>query len=293
MKLPGPTRRSVFRTLFGALLATLLAVSAVSAGEPTWHSRPQDAEAKARETGRYILVDLYADWCGWCKVLERDVFATELFKGFAEDFVLLRVDVEDRGAGSRLQSTYEVSSLPTMLVLDAGGIQVGSLTGFFPASQYVERLRRAVQQYEASLQSFEQVRAKGDSAALRNLAETLHRRRDGKRAAALYDRLLAQDQTPTGRAMLLTMASDAQRLAGDLDRARTSADNAIALAKELQQPVLAEQAELLKAQIAQQAGDCDHAERSLVDFLRSHPKSPMRRQARDLLSSLRDTAACG
>lgn len=275
-------------------LGLLTLASTAAAEGPQWLDHPDTARSAAKASGHYILVDLYADWCGWCKVLEREVFTTEHFKTFAKDYVLLRVDVEDGGAGSQLQAEYEVASLPTMLILDADGIEVGSVSGFSPAARYVSRLNREVIQYEASLRHFDSVRASGDPKAMRSLAETLHRRRDGKRAAALYDRLLEGERTPEGRAMLLTMASDARRLGGDLERARANAEEAQTLATALDQPILAEQAELLKAQIAQEAGDCAHAKQSLEDFLRAHPKSPMRRQARDLLSTLRrDRSACG
>lgn len=286
-------RHRIALTARAALIGLLASAAALAAG-PQWLSSPQEAKSEARERGSYILVDLYADWCGWCKVLERDVFTTEQFRAFSKDFVLLRVDVEDRGEGSRLQAEYAVSNLPTMLVIDADGIEVGSLSGFFPAPSYVARLEDVVEGYEASLSQFERVRTEGDASALSRLAKVLHQRRDGKRASVLYDRLLGGEQAAPQRAMLLTMSSDAQRLAGDLSRAKKSAESAIDLARELEQPILVEQAELLKAQIAHESGDCVHAEESLVAFLRAHPKSPMRQQARTLLSSVRqDTTTCG
>lgn len=283
--------------LAGLALMALLGIAhptTASADESRWLNDPQEAKAKARARGSYILVDLYADWCGWCKVLEKDVFTTERFREFASDYVLLRVDVEDRAEGSRLQADYAVSNLPTMLVIDADGIEVGSVAGFFPADAYIARLERVVAHYEASLHEFERVRTEGDGPTLNRLANVLRQRRDGKRASVLYDRLLEHDLPPAERAMVLAMSSDAQRLAGELSRAKKSAESAIALATELEQPMLVENAELLKARIAHESGDCVHAEASLVAFLRAHPKSPMRQQARTLLSSVRqDTTTCG
>jgi len=276
------------------IMATLISAPSVqAAADSGWLDAPDEAKARAKEKGQYILVDLYADWCGWCKKLEREVFTSDAFRQYAERFVLLRVDVEDRGVGSKLQSDYRVSSLPTMLIIDGRGIEVGTVSGYFPTTGYIQALRRQIGRYEASLQHFEHVRGSDDLSTLRTLAEILHRRRDGERAAVIYDRMLSLDGTPHERLMLLTMAIDAHRIAGDFSRARKTASEATLLATNLEQPVLGEQVELLVAQIAQDTGDCDQAERSLQGFLRAHPKSPMRRQARQLLSELRNEAACG
>ncbi len=278
--------------LFGLVHSAALAAPA--GGDSAWLGHPDEAKAVAKKNSQYILVDLYADWCGWCKKLEHEVFTSDAFRDYAKDFVLLRVDVEDRGPGSKLQADYRVSSLPTMLILDSRGIEVGTVSGYFPTAGYIQALRRQIGRYEASLQHFEKARVSDDASTLRNLAELLHRRRDGERAAVIYDRLLSLDHTPHERLLMLTMAIDAQRIAGDYSRARKTAGEATELATSLEQPVLSEQVELLVAQIAQDTGDCDQAEQSLQTFLRAHPKSPMRRQARQLLSALRsDEAACG
>lgn len=302
MRTRGLPRRRFRHTarLLSALAGVLLlglsgspALASDTAGFSPWLSHPDEAKTSAKKGGQYILVDLYADWCGWCKKLEHEVFTSDAFRQFAKDFVLLRVDVEDRGVGSKLQADYRISSLPTMLVLDARGIEVGTVSGYFPTAGYIQALRRQIGRYEGSLKHFEQARSSGDLSALRNLAEVLHRRRDGERAAVIYDRMLSLDNTPHERLLVLTMAIDAQRIAGDFSRARRTAGEATELATSLEQPVLSEQVELLIAQIAQDTGDCDQAEQSLQTFLRAHPKSPMRRQARQLLSALRNEAACG
>jgi len=277
-----------------ALLMWAPSAAAAPTPGPLWQHDLAKVQAQARANGHFILVDLYAEWCGWCKTLERKVFSTSDFQAFAAHFELLRVDVEDGAVGSRMQGTYGVDSLPTLLILDAGGIQVGAVSGYLPLAQFIEAVRQEVARYEETLERFERLRAGGEPAALRALAETLHRRRDGGRAAVLYDHLLALERPEPERLLLLTMATDAQRLGGDLARARKTAAMAHALAARLDQPILAEQVELLEAQIAQDAGDCDHAEKSLKSFLSAHPQSPMRWQARDLLTALHEqTTTCG
>lgn len=202
-----PTRRNALLRSFAvaAGLAVVASLSPALAAPGNWAADPDEALERARQNGAYVLVDLYADWCGWCKVLEREVFTTDAFRQFSAGYELLRVDVEDGAEGSALQATYGVSSLPTMLILDGEGIKVGAVSGFFPTAQYIDNLSRQIIHYEASLAHFDQVRASGDLEALRGIAELLHRRRDGKRAQVLYDRMMALEPTAGERLLLLTM----------------------------------------------------------------------------------------
>ena len=74
-----------------ALLALLLGFAArsttVGAAPPAaegWLDDLAAARARAKSESKPILVDLWADWCTWCKRLERDVFSTPVFQQFAE-----------------------------------------------------------------------------------------------------------------------------------------------------------------------------------------------------------------
>ncbi len=277
--------QSNIRTLL--LVLTLVLATDVSADEFRWLNRVDDAVRQARTTDRLILVDLYADWCGWCKTLERDVFTTKTFRDFAKDYVLLRVDVEDRGEGSRLQVQYKVSSLPTMLIIDADQIHVGSVPGYSPAPAYVASLRAEVQRYRASLLYFEQAHTSPDPAVLEKLARTLHQRGDGARAVVLYRRLLEglRGGSPVMGQMQFLLA-DAERLAGDFAAAGSAVDRARTLAAQQSNAALQEEAELLAAQIAQDAGNCEQAESTLRRFIEAHPQSPRRLQAKKVLGAL-------
>lgn len=271
-----------------AVVLLLLAAAPAIGDELSWQGSVDVAMERAQAKNQYILVDLYADWCGWCKVLEREVFTAPAFADFAADKVLLRVDVEDGGEGSRLQSRYEVRSLPTMLILDPHGVQVGSVQGYAPTDKYVRSLSTEVARYEASLTAYEALQNGKDLAAIRSLAETLHRRGDGQRAVTLYRRLVeVVPETSIDRARLELRIADALRIAGDLSRAKETADQARGLAKTLADPLLIEQLDLLGAQIAQDAGDCDRAARSLESFLREHPSSARRRDASQALWMIR------
>ena len=85
-----------------------------------------DAELQlAREAGKPAVLDLYADWCVSCKVMERNVFPQpEVAAGF-EQFHLLRADVtlNDEEDQALLQA-YGLFGPPSMIFFAEDGREI-------------------------------------------------------------------------------------------------------------------------------------------------------------------------
>ncbi len=273
-----------------ALFAVPTASGAAVPGDGWLTSVDEALEVAARED-RLVLVDLYAEWCGWCKVLERDVLETPEFRQWAKDFVLLWVDVEDGGEGSELQARFGASSLPTTLVLAAndGGkaVRVGAVAGFHPTDRFVASLEAEIDAYGSLLELYEKVRQRSDVALQLRLAEDLHQRGDGHRAADLYERVLAAESGSDATAWLVYQAADARRLAGELAAAESHLERARTIARTLGDGELSERLDLLSFQLAEARGDCHEMKQTLEDFLANHPRSPHSRYARRTLAEIR------
>src|SRR5262249_48666040 len=73
--------------------------AAAPAAEPArtelrWFGWNQGA-AEAAASKRPILVDVYTDWCGWCKRMDRDVYSREDVRGYLKRyFVVVKLDAE-------------------------------------------------------------------------------------------------------------------------------------------------------------------------------------------------------
>ena len=70
------------RNIFSVVSVLLLvacgqreAASPAPSGPVAWQSNYQEAVSKAKAEKKIVMVDLYTDWCGWCKRLDRDVYA--------------------------------------------------------------------------------------------------------------------------------------------------------------------------------------------------------------------------
>jgi protein disulfide-isomerase len=96
-----------------------------------------------------------SDWCGWCIMLDKEIFSKPEFKEYAsKNLVLLELDfprnkrmpAETVAQNERLAIQYRISGFPTVLVFDSAGKQVGML-GYLPGGPQafiaqLERLRK-------------------------------------------------------------------------------------------------------------------------------------------------------
>lgn len=79
-------------------------------------------------SGKKVLVDFYADWCGPCKMLAPGL---EALASEHEEINVLKVNVDNLPA---LAAKYGISSIPTLLVILNGEIKNSAL-GYMAKSQ--------------------------------------------------------------------------------------------------------------------------------------------------------------
>ena len=101
--------------------------------EPAGAPEPQFAEvrglaqveaaiAAATRSGRPVMLDLYADWCIACKVMERQVFPDNAVASAMSQFTLLRADVTANSDEDRaLLAHFKLFGPPSMLLFDGAG----------------------------------------------------------------------------------------------------------------------------------------------------------------------------
>jgi thiol-disulfide isomerase/thioredoxin len=84
----------------------------------SWHTNWNQGFAQAKAQHKPVMVDFYAEWCGPCKWLEKEVYTQGAVIQEASHFVTIKIDV-DRNPD--LNQKYQVSSLPSIVFFDASG----------------------------------------------------------------------------------------------------------------------------------------------------------------------------
>lgn len=106
-----------------------------------------ELRALAVERDKLLFIDLYADWCGPCRTMERDVFSQkEIGDLFARHFVAAKFNV-DRETGRQLMQRYGKGAIPLYLVFDTEGNLLGRIEGAAPAGKFAAEVRRILDRH--------------------------------------------------------------------------------------------------------------------------------------------------
>ena len=97
-----------------------------------------------------VIVDFSAEWCGWCKKMDSDVFSRpEVSSRLAKEAATVRIDVDSktpltyRGkttTAGQLAGLVGVQGLPTLVVFDSRGNKLAELVGYVDAKYFLRFL---------------------------------------------------------------------------------------------------------------------------------------------------------
>ncbi len=99
---------------------------------------------KAKQDGKAVMLDFYADWCTACKEFEKYTFHTPEVELKLKDIVLLQADVtRSQPQDIELLNQMDVLGLPTIEFWNQQGERVPSarITGFMQAERFLQHLK--------------------------------------------------------------------------------------------------------------------------------------------------------
>lgn len=122
----------------------------LSAGEVKWLSFDAGFK-KVLEEKKPAVIDFYADWCTWCKVMDKKTFAdTSVAKELKKNFVCIRINPDKKDdkinyngkTFSNLQfgQALGVQGLPTLVFMDKSGQLITAMPGYIEASTFLNLL---------------------------------------------------------------------------------------------------------------------------------------------------------
>src|ERR1043166_165814 len=125
---------------------SVLLVARAFGAELQWHDDYDKALATAKSANKILMGDVYTDWCGWCKKLDRDVYANADVKAkLAKDFVPLKINPEKSKKNLELARSFGTRGYPHIVFLDASGKKISEIGGYVTADKFAQTLASLTQ----------------------------------------------------------------------------------------------------------------------------------------------------
>ncbi|MCC6726025.1 MAG: thioredoxin family protein [Saprospiraceae bacterium] len=144
------------------------------------HGTWKELKAMAAKENKLIFMDAYAEWCGPCKKMAKDVFTQkEVGEYFNAKFINVKMDME-KGEGIGLSNEFGIQAYPTLLFINSDGKVVHRAVGYH-TSDLLINLADAANDPKRNAGSITERYEKGDRSPdlLRNLAQTRYDAMDG------------------------------------------------------------------------------------------------------------------
>jgi thioredoxin-related protein len=271
------------RIIVAAALALTLAPQTFAAG--IWLKDLTAAQKAAKAKNQLILVDMFAEWCGWCHRFELEVFPAEVFQKATNDIILLRLNTEDGAEGTKFAQKFGVTSLPTFLLLTPDLTMAGMIRGYSPATDFVRMLGETRQKHQQFL-----VRVKNEANLAKDYMGRLELAKEFTSRSAYTDsdtrlrKLVAEKGIPAGiRDEAYYQLAVSQVMQSKFDDAIKTIGQLTSLSK-LGESV--EHARLLRAEIYMQQGNLTAARDEFRAFKATFPNSPLIRNVDQVLPEI-------
>ncbi len=132
------------------MIASVLALALVSSPPPgeittglRWERSFDDAQKKAKAAHKPLMVDFWAEWCGWCRRLDRTTYVDPAVVQMGQEFVLVKVNTEGTPHEAAIALRYGVTSLPTIVFVAPSGRMLLRLSGYQGPGQFPVTMEQA------------------------------------------------------------------------------------------------------------------------------------------------------
>ena len=116
--------------------------------EIKWEKDLATAKKKAKEKNLPIMIDVYTDWCTWCKELDKNTYSHKEVIDIAKKMVSVKLNPETSEEGADIAQRYGVQGFPTILFISADGFVLENVGGYVEGEQFVPYMKNAIEKLD-------------------------------------------------------------------------------------------------------------------------------------------------
>lgn len=176
--------------------------ASVNAQQMKWITDFAEASRTAAESGKPMLLDFSAGWCGPCKNMEKDFWVRTDVAKLSEKFVCVKLDSDKN---RELLKQYGVTGIPNVTLTDSYGNVLDFNKGYGKSSdsQIIAKLNSVLRNYPAANQTLASVETT-DVSILAKYANELQQQKSFLKSNEFFERILIFENTATQREIILT-----------------------------------------------------------------------------------------
>ena len=137
------------------LLLVLLSLNLQAQDQIQW-MKFEEAIAANANNPKMILVDVYTDWCGWCKKMDKETFTDpQVIAHFQKNFYAVKLNAEDTKrkfpfmgrtfTEAEMAASMRVNSYPNFVVIEPGLQNIAQLPGYREPAEFLAGLAELIQ----------------------------------------------------------------------------------------------------------------------------------------------------
>ena len=138
------------------LSLSFVGIGTAQAQEQIQWMKFEEAIAANEKNPKMILVDVYTDWCGWCKKMDKETFTDpQVIAHFQKNFYAVKLNAEDTKrkfsfmgrtfTEAEMAASMRVNSYPNFVVIEPGLQNIAQLPGYRGPEDFLAGLSELVQ----------------------------------------------------------------------------------------------------------------------------------------------------